>query len=804
MINFVDKGILLKSFFFFAWILLAGYMLAYEVPTCEIRGTVTDSTNGEGLPFASLQLISANDTLFAKSTITNIDGTFIINDIPFGKYIMYASFMGYEQKEIILELGERRIKLNIALSMKNFTLAEVEVKAEKELVEQGIEKTTVNVSKDATLTGGTAVDVLQTLPSVDFDYNGQLQYRGSDKVSVLLNGKKSELVNSLEQIPADQIEKIEIINNPSAKYEAEGMSGIINVVLKSGNKGKNKTTLMLYAGLPETFGGNAGYSGITKKSSFYINAGYNHKTKFQTKEHLRQNYENPNAPDYYQYDRQDEILNDVMINASYDYSIADNQQIGISLLGSTMFNSADRSIEYVSLENGQTLHESYKDIDISLDNYSIDGDLHYSYEFRKTGQNLNADLHFTQLDQMHEMNNIYYPEYSNENSELQNTDSRQFNREAVFAIDYTQPLKDSLILETGYQFKGEDLFNGFTSESFDPINNIWGNDSALTNHFHYLQNINAVYISLNAKFKHFNVEAGLRGEYTSNDQIDKQKDDYMNLFPSVSLSKHLSTHFTAFINYNRRINRPTIKMLNPYTNEYADILNMHVGNPDLKPEYVNSFETGSRFVFEKTSGSASLYFRNIDQAISRVKSASNDSALLVTYMNLDNAKLFGAEISLSYKACKWWSINASGNVFYTSLIGEYGPNEIDRSHTGWTANISNKFKLPLGIGLQVNGYYRSELPDVMGTYMARYYMDLALSKNIFKNKGKLIFKISDVFNTYRYGLDLVGVDDNGFEYSQRNRRKNESQYFILSFVYNIDGKEKSKEKTNYYLETFDK
>lgn len=804
MRNIVDIGKLSKSLFFFALVLFAGQLHASEISTCEIRGIVTDSTSGEGLPFASLQLSSANDTVFVKGAITDIDGTYIIDDVPFGKYTLLASFMGYKQEEIIVHVGERRKKLNIALSQKNFTLSEVEVTAEKELVEQSIEKTTVNVSKDATLTGGTAVDVLQTLPSVDFDYNGQLQYRGSDKVTVLLNGKKSELVKSLDQIPADQIEKVEIINNPSAKYEAEGMSGIINVVLKSGNKGKNKATVLLYAGLPETFGGNVGYSGITKKSSFYINAGYNHKIKFQTKEHLRENYDDPNAPDYYQYDRQDEILNDVMINASYDYSISDNQQIGILVLGSTKFNSADRSIDYVSLENNEKLHESYKDIDISLDNYSIDGDLNYSYEFRKKGQNLDANLHYTQLDQMHDMDNIFYPEYSNENRELQNTDSRQFNKEAAFAIDYSHPIKDSLLLETGYQFSGKDLLNDFTSESFDPINEIWENDTALTNRFHYLQNINAVYISLNAKFKHLSVEAGLRGEYTSNDQIDEKKDDYWNLFPSVSLSKHLSTHFNVFINYNRRINRPTIKMLNPYTNEYADVLNMHVGNPNLKPEYVNSFETGSRFVFEKISGSGSVYFRNIDQAISRVKSASNDSALLLTYMNLDNAKLFGAEISLSYKAFKWWSINASGNVFYTSLIGEYGPNKIDRSHTGWTANISNKFILPFGIGLQLSGYYRSELPDVMGTYIARYYMDLALNKNILKNKGKLIFKISDVFNSYRYGLDLVGVDENGYEYSQRNRRKNESQYFILSFVYNIDGKEKSKKKTNYYLETFDK
>jgi len=476
----------------------------------------------------------------------------------------------------------------------------------------------------------------------------------------------------------------------------------------------------------------------------------------------------------------------------------------LSLLGSTKFNTADRNIQYIKQENGQTLYESLKEIDISLDNYSIDGDLFYQYKFRKKGPKLNADFHYTLLNQLHEMDNIFYPEYSNENKELQNTDSKQLNKEGVFSLGYSHPINDSLMFETGYQFSGKDLLNDFTSSSFDPLNENWENDTSLDNRFNYLQNIHAAYINFNTKFKYFDLQLGFRTEYTSNEQIDKQKDDYINLFPSISISRKLSEHLNSFISYNKRINRPTIRMLNPYTNEYADLLNMHVGNPDLKPEYVNSIETGTRFVFDKISGSGSVYYRNIDQAISRVKSASNDSALLVTYMNLDNAKLLGCEISLSYKVFKWWNINASGNIFYTTLVGEYGPNTIDRSHTGWTANIANKFKLPAGIGLQVSGYYRSKLPDVMGTYIERYYMDMALNKNILKDKGKLIFKISDVFNTYRYGLDLTGMDENGHEYSQNNRRKNESQYFILSFVYNIEGKEKQKKKTNFYLESFDK
>lgn len=168
-------------------------------------------------------------------------------------------------------------------------------------------------------------------------------------------------------------------------------------------------------------------------------------------------------------------------------------------------------------------------------------------------------------------------------------------------------------------------------------------------------------------------------------------------------------------------------------------------------------------------------------------------------MNLDNADLLGGEFSVSFNFFSWWHINAGCNVFYTTLSGKYGPNIIKRSHFAYTANIQNKIQLPAGIGLLISGYYRSKLPDVMGTYMVRYFIDLAINKKIMKNKGKLIFKISDVLNTYRYGLDLVGVDDKGYEYNQSNSRKNESQYFILSFVYNFEGKEKQKKKRELLL-----
>ena len=201
-----------------------------EIYDCQLSGIVCDSITGEGLPFASIQLTSIDDSDYSTGSITEINGLFIISEIPLGTYSLLASFMGYKQENVSIELVDRKNSINICLTKKSYTISEVNISAEKSLVEESIEKTTVNIIKNNTLSGGNDIEVMQTLPSVDFDINGNIQYRGSDKVTILLNGRKSDLAKTLDQIPAEQIDKIEIINNPSAKFEADGMSGIINIV----------------------------------------------------------------------------------------------------------------------------------------------------------------------------------------------------------------------------------------------------------------------------------------------------------------------------------------------------------------------------------------------------------------------------------------------------------------------------------------------------------------------------------------------------------------------------------------------
>lgn len=791
--------------FFIAFIIVSGYTFADSpAKLCTISGIVSDSISREGLPYAAVQLYSSNDEV-VKGAMTDIDGNYTIEGIMAGTYRAVASYMGYVQSEKVIRVSEKKTIADFRLESKSLSLDTYELTAEKSLTENTIEKTTVNVTKNLTLSEGSATDVMTTLPSVDIDIDGNLNYRGNDKVTVLLNGQRSELTMVLDQIPASQIEKVEIINNPSAKYEADGMSGIINIVLKTGNQQKNKTTFQLNAGLPETFGGNIGFTQIREKSSFFVSGGYQHKTKFQTKEHLRRNYEAPDGFNYYQFDRMDDNLNNAIFTTSYNYNINKRQQIGISLTGSKKFNHADRSINYqTQYQHGGVESGSTKEIDISLDNNNLESDIHYRLGFAKEGQELRAKVHYSLLDQLQQMDNRHYTS-SNDEPALQNTALEQYNITYNASLDYIHPLKENLKFETGYNLNVRDLSNDFSSESFDYDESLWTEDLELNNQFHYMQQVNALYTNLTGKWNRFSFQAGLRAEYVKTAQNDVEKDKYLDIFPSANISLKTDKKNSFYSAYTRRINRPTIKMLNPYTDEYADIMNQHRGNPELMPEYVNSFELGHRYTGKKVSGSVALFYRDINQAISRVKSASNDSALYVTFMNLDKARMPGAEISVSYHPVKWWNMNIGGNIFNTTLVGSYAYNDVNKSMTGWNLNASTAFKLKGGVGIQLYGYYRSSLPSVMGTYIHRYYMDAAISKKVLKNKGRLVFKVSDVFNSYRFGLDLDAIDANGYHYSQSNRRKNESQYFILSFIYNIDGKQQKKgPTTNFFLDSFDK
>ena len=392
----------------------------------EVKGIVKDSKKKEGLPFATVQFLNFQDSSLVKATITDFNGNYKIK-INKGKYIIIASYTGYAKFSKSIEIKHSIKNLEFFLTQRKISLGEVSVTAEKKQINQTIEKTTVNIAKDKTVSGGTAIDALRNVPFVNIDMEGKVNYRGNDRVKVLINNEVSGLSQSLDQISADQIEKIEVVNNPSAKYESEGTSGIINIVLKTSKRGQNKSQFKLNIGSSETIGGNIGYSVMKNKTQFFINGGINHKTKYQTKEHFRDNYGNKNAYNYYQFDRQDGNVNGILINSNLKQKIGKKHKLGLSVIGSKSFNDADRKIEYQTLEKSKTLYQkSIKKIDIDLNNYMLEGSLNYVFKPNKK-EKICSKFHYSYFDQSLTMDNKWYPNSQQNQSELQNTLSKQFN-----------------------------------------------------------------------------------------------------------------------------------------------------------------------------------------------------------------------------------------------------------------------------------------------------------------------------------------------------------------------------------------
>jgi len=721
--------------------------------------------------------------------------------------LMRISYSGYREKWLQLLVSEQDIVLEINLVPIAVDQAAVEIVAQQQVVERSIEKTTINVEQNITSSGGTALDVLLNIQSIDVDEDGKISYRGSNKVLVLINGNTSVLSENLSQISADQIAKVELINNPSAKYEAEGVSGIINIVLKSNTKKSKKTTFKISGGYPENAAVALSFFNAKDKWVYNVGGNYSFLTRFQTKEHLRSNYENAFIDDFYQFDRQDEMLHTAVISSGAEYSLKKNQKIGADFLVSGKLNQADRNIDYQTLTSDDLLvYKAEKPIDINQKNYSLSSHAFYAQDFESRRLKFRADISANFLKGETAMENQTYDALHVLNPVAQNTVSYQTNKELEGKLAFSKVLRDSFELDFGGSFDLLDLTNDFQVEDFNYITQIWDYNSSLSQQFNFRQQIGSAYIDLNKKFKKTEMIAGIRFEHTSSFKDSFASHSYFDWFPSLNLSQKLSKKFILVVAASRRISRPTIKMLNPFSDEYADITNMHVGNPQLKPEYILSGELGLRFVSEKLTTMLSGYYRDINDAISRVKFASNDSALTVTFTNLSRAQMLGAEWVGELSLTKWLKFNYSFNLFNTRILGDYGSNSVDKKLPSFNVNSSFSVKLPKQFTSQVSGFYRSKLPSLLGTYIPRYMVDFAIKKSIWKNKAVLTLRITDIFNIYRYGFDLNAIDDQGFAYSQWNRRKNESQYFILSLTYNMNGSEKSKpdKKAQFFLDEFEK
>lgn len=754
---------LVTSFLFIFW---TYEVSAQESSKAAVKGKVLDSLTSVPLAFATIRIFNAADHKLVNGNISAEGGEFSM-ELPLGRYYAEIDFMGYTaHKTSGFELSKDQPTHDLGLiKLGSFTrtLDEVVVQAEKSSMELSLDKKIFNVGKDLANAGGSANDILMNIPSVSVDPEGTVKLRGSDNVRILVDGKPSGLVSfkggsGLQQLQASMIERVEIITNPSARYEAEGMAGIINIVLKKERNQGFNGSFELITGHPVNYGAAANLNYRHKKINFFINYGISYREQPGVGRQYQEVY-NQGATSITKQNNDGYITGfSNNIRGGLDYFFSEKS----ILTGSYLYRRSDAG----RITN--ILYEDYLSTTENLQGYTTrrqDEDevepnseysLIYKRSFEQKGHELTGEIKF--LDNWESSSQLftqhaYRPDGSLDSARIETSLNDEFEKQFLFQLDYVTPIGKDGKFETGVRSSFRDMVNDYVvSEQnaeggFDPI-------AGLDNVFLYDENIHAVYGILGNKSKRISYQAGLRAEWTEvkttleeTNEVNPRK--YVNLFPSAHFTVDLPKENALQISYSRRVRRPFYNDLSPFMT-FSDSRNYFSGNPDLNPEFSDVFEIGHIKYFETGTFSSSVYYRDTDGKIERIRTVNAETGRATTLpQNLKSEKAYGMEFTSGYTPYKWWKLDFNFNFFHANIDGSNIVETYKATTYSWFTRLTSRFTLPKSFDVQIRGNYEAPQKTAQGERRALYYADLSMSKDIFKGRGTLNLNVLDVFNTRR-------------------------------------------------------
>lgn len=811
---------LLFSFFFFLVTVSGQSPQPLKPGTGMLTGSVIDETN-QAVQYATLYLFRIPDSVTVEIAVTDNEGRFMIRDIPWGNYYIEINYMGYaKHRSNVFELSEKNPVFRLSrfkLTDRSAQLAGIEVRAQKDMLQSNLDKKVFNVESSIIADGATAVEVLQDIPSVDVDLDGNVTLRGSENVTILVDGRPSNL--TLEQIPASQIESIEVITNPSARLEPDGMAGILNVILKkrkeSGFNGLigvgGSLTLFQKKTYFENYNTNLNLNYSYNKMNVFLNYNFRKWGRRHAGLLERESWFDGDSSRLYQENAQNRSGYSHNLRMGMDWFINKNNTLSFTF-GYNHNSSAGSSELYsrnARIRNATDFpymeYNQYGGNDNRGNNFS--GNIHYIRLFEMKGRELTADLYFSQMERVsgnHYRQDFILPDTLPDY--YQRTRTLELNRNASAQIDFVTPAGNGGRIETGYKFAlrnvGQDysLFDGNTENLFQ--------DTTQTNNFLYSEYINAAYfIYSNSFWEKLKVQAGLRAELANTVSELKSADTtyynhYFNLFPTVHLRYDFNQNHSLQLSYSRRVSRPRIHQLNPFV-DISDKLNLRTGNPNLTPEFVNSFELGYLMFVNKTSLNVTAFYRQRNDIITRYTQLFEDEEdgmtytyTLTSYENLNKSQNFGFEIVLGQRLWKFWRINLNGN-FYRVIIDSRDliDENLSRDWT-WGFRINQTFNFPKNWDVQLNFRYRSSSLTTgsmgwgtggvgQGRRSANYSLSLGIKKGFFNNNFQVSLNIRDLIYTPETRVHTYSHEAaNG--YDALSIRYNSAFQATLSLTYKIN------------------
>lgn len=791
----------MRKFVFLLFCLFVFSSLTYSQDS-KIVGTIVDG-EGVSLPSATVLLFKNGETEYLVGTTSDMDGKFQFENLSLGKYRVEVSFMGFKTQKFSVELTAERPKVrikDIVMREDAALLSAVEVSAKRSSLQVDIDKKTFLVNESAVTEGMSASEVLKEIPSVDVDVEGNVSLRNNENVEVYINGKPAGLTDEnrgdiLEQLPAGSIEKVEVITNPSSKFDAEGAAGIINVVLKTDSQ-KSSYYGSVSGGISYPWGGKPGGNlganvNFSKgKWTSFVGVGYRNRRSLGGSILERKSYENMDETrgEYLNQDTEsDFVMNSGFLRLGTDVKMNDRNTLGVS--GMFSLGGRDRN-QFLNYELGNYMSDVYSLTSLQqrnsyTDNQRIMGNAVLSYEHKfaenhtlSTSFNFFANKNenereYEQLLLPMENNSLTDPEMEYEQLQNNTGGSKNFD----IQVDYLNSLTERSKLEAGLKYSYQKQGNNIESFVKKSGEDDFTPQPELDNDFDLQQQIYAAYISYGYKFRKFSFQLGLRGELTDlnwTQLTTKQTsatDPYFNLFPTAFFAYQVSDSDELQLSYTRRITRPRRHWLNPFI-DVSDSTNISVGNPDLLPEFTNSFEFNYVKTFSKHTFMTSLYYQLMQDVIQRY-SWLDENAVISTRANMTTSHSTGLELILKNRF-KYFNLTTNVNFYYYKLNGGSFDVESfdgvklatikDRQSFSWTAQLTADVPLPKDFTFQANGSYRSPRATAQGKSLADYFVNLGLKKAFLQKKLSLTLSVRDLLGSRKRRNEIW--DDNFYQFSE--------------------------------------
>jgi outer membrane receptor protein involved in Fe transport len=736
-------------FFLLSTFLSANIALAQN-GTVTVTGIIQDEATQHPVEFATVMIADKETGEAITGATSTAEGTFSITVNSSDIYVE-VSFIGYKPqtfRDITFADGFADLG-TINLIEDSQALDEVVVRGERSRTEFKLDKRVFNVGQDLTSAGASALEVLNNVPSVNVSIEGVISLRGSAGVQILVDGKPSVLAdqqsNALGTITADMIESIEVITNPSAKYDAEGTSGILNIILKKEEKRGLNGSISLNTGVPDNHSIGVSLNRRTEKFNLFTQLGVGYRSLPEFSETINRDLTNNTTVSSDGIEYRNETFYNVILGT--DYHI--NQYNVITLSGNFAYEveSQPSQYDFSRFINSDLVSQWQRRETTEAGNPKYQYELQYAKEFEDNEDHkllLSATGRFFGKDQESEFINV--PILGENQFNDQQTETEFQQAEYTYKLDYTKPFTDKITLETGGQYLINSVGNNFTVR--DQVEGEWVTIDSLTNNFEYSQGVLGVYGTGAYEDDKWGVKVGLRVENTDLSTLltntnESNNQNFTDFFPTLHTSYKLAENISMQAGYSRRIYRPRLWDLNPFFN-IRNNFNIRTGNPNLLPEYTDSYEVTSILNLEKASINASVYYRYTTDVVERV-STFEDNVNITMPLNIGTNQTTGFEVNGEYSPTPWLKLNGDFNLNYFNREGEFEEQVFDFTGEQWSSRLTSKIALPANFDFEIIGNYQSGYQTVQSDISGFAFADLGLRKKMLDGKAVINLGVRDLF-----------------------------------------------------------